>query len=246
MPTLLLSRRYTEDSIQLWRVATRLGWEVLRLDVAEAARYAGPVDAVYAGTTFVDVLQAARGDLRFLAPDPLVLTRLPPELLLRRVRAATLGAVRAASGRRHLKPVRDKLFDARVVDPALEPVGGDCPDDEPVLDAEVVDFDLEVRAFVQDGEVRTSSVYARDGVLAVETPDAATKEATEALVRRLWAVAPQPPCVIDLGRVRGQGWAVVEANAAWGSGLYACDPEEAFGVIRAAVACAEGSGSAAP
>lgn len=183
----------------------------------------------------MDALQEARGDLRFLAPDPLLLTRLPPELLGRRVRASTLGEVRASVGPRHLKPVRDKLFAARVVDPALEPVGDELPDDEAVLDAEVVDLELEVRAFVLDGVVRAASVYARDGALQVEELEDGALSAITPLVRRLWAVAPQPPCVIDLGRIRGGGWVVIEGNAAWGSGLYAADPEGAFEVIRAAV-----------
>lgn len=238
MPTLLLSRRFTDDSIALWRVATALGWEVLRLDASEASRYAGPLHAVYAGTTFVDALQEARGDLRFLAPDPLLLTVLPPELLGRRVRASTLGEVRASAGPRHLKPVRDKLFAARVVDPALEPVGDELPDDEGVLDAEVVDLELELRAFVLDGVVRAASVYARDGELQVEELEDGTLEAISPVVRQLWVVAPQPPCVIDLGRIRGGVWVVIEGNAAWGAGLYAADPEGAFEVICAAVALA--------
>lgn len=37
---------------------------------------------------------------------------------------------------------------------------------------------------------------------------------------------------LDVGVIPGRGWAVVEANAAWGSGLYGADPHEALGVIR--------------
>lgn len=38
--------------------------------------------------------------------------------------------------------------------------------------------------------------------------------------------------VLDIGTISGRGWAVVEANAAWGSGIYGCDPMEVLGVIR--------------
>jgi len=38
--------------------------------------------------------------------------------------------------------------------------------------------------------------------------------------------------VIDVGWITGKGWAVVEQNAAWGAGIYACDPEEYLKVIR--------------
>jgi hypothetical protein len=34
-----------------------------------------------------------------------------------------------------------------------------------------------------------------------------------------------PPAVtLDVGRIEGKGWAVVQANPAWSSGLYDCDP----------------------
>jgi hypothetical protein len=45
--------------------------------------------------------------------------------------------------------------------------------------------------------------------------------------------------VVDVGLTAG-GWAVVEANAAWASGGYACDPDAVLDVvIRAARPMAE-------
>jgi hypothetical protein len=38
--------------------------------------------------------------------------------------------------------------------------------------------------------------------------------------------------VIDVGVIAGRGWAVVEQNAAWGSGLYGCDPFHVLEVLR--------------
>ncbi len=38
--------------------------------------------------------------------------------------------------------------------------------------------------------------------------------------------------VLDVGVIAGRGWAVVEQNAAWGAGLYGCDPAEVLAVIR--------------
>ena len=40
--------------------------------------------------------------------------------------------------------------------------------------------------------------------------------------------------VIDMGRIKGKGWAVIEANAAYSSGLYGCDPIKAIEVIQKA------------
>ena len=43
---------------------------------------------------------------------------------------------------------------------------------------------------------------------------------------------PLPSAVaLDVGTIVGRGWAVVEANPCWGSGVYGCDPA---GVLRAA------------
>jgi len=38
-----------------------------------------------------------------------------------------------------------------------------------------------------------------------------------------------------VGHIKDRGWAVVEANAAWGSGLYGCDPVKVLEVLRCAV-----------
>ena len=38
--------------------------------------------------------------------------------------------------------------------------------------------------------------------------------------------------VVDVGVIAGRGWAVVEQNAAWGSGLYGCDPAEVLRVLQ--------------
>ncbi|HNB74240.1 MAG TPA: hypothetical protein PLS70_24185 [Acidobacteriota bacterium] len=40
--------------------------------------------------------------------------------------------------------------------------------------------------------------------------------------------------VIDVGVISGKGWAVVEANAAFGSGIYGCDPAQVLPVLAEA------------
>ena len=48
-----------------------------------------------------------------------------------------------------------------------------------------------------------------------------------------WLSLP-PAVVVDVGRIAGRGWAVVEANAAWGAGIYGCEPEQVLAVLRRA------------
>ncbi len=43
-----------------------------------------------------------------------------------------------------------------------------------------------------------------------------------------------PAVVLDVGHLQGRGWAVVEANAAWGSGIYGCEPASVLRVVERA------------
>jgi len=38
--------------------------------------------------------------------------------------------------------------------------------------------------------------------------------------------------VVDVGTIRGRGWAIIEQNAPWGAGIYGCDPVEVLHAIR--------------
>ncbi|MBI4747239.1 MAG: ATP-grasp domain-containing protein [Acidobacteria bacterium] len=48
------------------------------------------------------------------------------------------------------------------------------------------------------------------------------------------AVSVPEAVVIDVGVISGKGWAVVEANAAFGSGMYGCDPTQVLQVLATA------------
>jgi hypothetical protein len=48
-------------------------------------------------------------------------------------------------------------------------------------------------------------------------------------------VAVPPAFVLDVGNIARRGWAVVEANSAWGAGIYGCDPAQVLRVLRRAV-----------
>lgn len=41
--------------------------------------------------------------------------------------------------------------------------------------------------------------------------------------------------VIDVGVIKGRGWAAIETNGAWGAGLYGCDPGLVLEVLQSAV-----------
>ena len=107
--------------------------------------------------------------------------------------------------------------------------------------ASPVEWLVEFRCFCLDGQVRTPSPYLREGKLSSEGGYQATVEEFDAatgLAERILndgRIELPRSIVLDVGCIKGQGWGVVEANAAWGSGIYNCDPDEVLDVIRYAV-----------
>lgn len=241
MPMLVLSPRYSSDSIALWQAAIAAGWGTARVgklaEAREVAEGIEPAEVVIYGETIVADMVAEVLDLALLEPDIDWLPRLPAALRLRLVRRTTLAEARTLTGPVFVKPVDEKFFPARVyhgvdVDPQIG-------DDLAVLVAEPVQFGIEVRAFICGREVVALSAYIRDGQLAqTEAGDWPLLPSEEAAARgcleRLLAseVALPPAVVVDVGEIAGRGWAVVEANACWASGLCGADPRAVLPILR--------------
>jgi len=135
-----------------------------------------------------------------------------------------------------VKPPNDKSFTAQVYSS-----GADLPDafddDMTVLVAEPVQWESEYRCFCLDGDVKAVSPYLRSGTLAEGQNccmSQSEKEGVVSFVATIFAANPDTPraIVIDVGQIVGRGWAVVEANSAWGSGIYGCVPNSVLDVIR--------------
>lgn len=165
------------------------------------------------------------------------LVQLPQKLRHREVKLTTLKEARNLDGPIFVKPPNDKSFAAQVYDS-----GGSLPlefdNDMPVLVADPVKWLSEYRCFCLNGKVETLSPYFRSGTLAKQTNYEATgseleeaKQFAERVLASMQKFTPRA-VVIDVGQIVDRGWAVVEANAAWGSGIYGCDPSHVLDVIR--------------
>ena len=164
------------------------------------------------------------------------LPNLPEEYRKRWVYLSTMGEARSMEKAAFIKPPNDKSFPARVYQG--EELPSDYPDEMPVLIAEIVEWEKEFRCFILNRSLKTFSVYLRDGELQRENDFAHTEE-EESEVREFIEtllsderVEILQGTVIDVGVIQGRGWAVVEQNAAWGAGLYGCDPSEVLEVLR--------------
>lgn len=238
-PTLILSPRYTADDQALWRAAIQRGWGVERLSSwrvpDEIAGLARPV--LYLEALMAPMLAASFG-LRLREPPDHFLPRLPARWRKREVRLTTLGEARREGLPAFVKPPNDKSFPARVYD--ADSLPRDYPEETPVLVSEVVSWVCEFRCFLLDRECRASSIYLRHGELQrihdfASSPeeDAACAAFVGALLRDDEVVLPRA-VVLDVGEIEGRGWAVVEANAAWGAGIYGCEPGAVLDVLAEA------------
>ncbi|MFI5380754.1 MAG: ATP-grasp domain-containing protein [Tepidisphaerales bacterium] len=240
MPLLLLAPRISEDSVALWKAAGRVGWTTERLSSWQAPEELSQADlAVYAEPLFVAAIADTLG-LAMIEPSLDWLPSLPRELLRRRIYRSTLKDARSLRSPAFIKAVNDKTFPAAVHEAGLRIAADDVlSDDTPVLISDVVQWEDEYRCFVLDGRVQTASIYWRDGCLARNddgswmNDDCVFNDAIEFAEQVLGrpGLASPPAFVLDVGRIRGQGWAVIEGNSAWAAGIYGCDPERVLPAV---------------
>ena len=128
-----------------------------------------------------------------------------------------------------------KSFKAGVFDKVTNIKGFDSLDlESTVFTSEVVEWELEVRCFVLNNEIKTYSSYWRnDEFDTSQLSEIEQKDMFEFFKDFIKNYAETLPkaIVLDFGIIKGKGWALIEANPAWCSGLYACDAEKALGVI---------------
>ena len=237
MPTLIFTPRHTEDTQALWRAAVRLGWKTERLTgwrVPESLQTL-PDSILYGEALFGPSLAEQLG-LVLLSPPDDWLVRLPFEHKLRRIELTTLEAARSNPDAAFVKPPSDKSFPADVYHGPELPA--DYPDDMPVLVSDVVTWEKEFRCFVLDRKLCTYSIYSRYGDLQSDSGYSSSRDEEEALEQFMSRLLADPrvdlprATVVDAGVIESRGWACVEQNAAWGAGIYGCDPAAVLEVIR--------------
>jgi hypothetical protein len=210
-----------------------MGVEVLREWRVPDEWRAAEGATLYAGPLFADAVAAELG-LGLLEAAPDWLARLPYELTHREIEFSTVAEARQLRRPAFVKPPNDKSFPARVYPDGSRLPGPDAVDDgTPVLVSDIVAFAVEYRLFLLDGEVRTGSRYLTHGELDVVPLDEDPRKAEVlAFAGRLESRQLPSAVVVDIGLLsEGSQWAVVEANAAWASGHYACDPSAALDVV---------------
>lgn len=243
MTHLILSPRHTPDSNTLWKAALNLGWKINRLYKYRIEdNTADSTAKIYGENLFVEVIAQQLG-IALIAIPPSWLATLPTEYLKRKVELKRLKDCRSFTEKLFIKPASGKLFDARVYDSGTELPSSDIQDDKtPVLVSEPVTWAKEFRCFIKQQRLMTLSAYSLVGELHL---DASPQEFADAenFCRKLLNdtnIHLPPSIVIDIGIIKDRGWAVVEANPTFASGIYNCDPAKVLDCLEFACFPANG------
>jgi hypothetical protein len=231
--TLVLSPRYTPDSVALKSAALEMGWAVERLPSWRPPAHLADCEAVPYGEPLFAAVVADSLQLALVEPRLSWVAEIPFDLRRREIKFVDLNEARMQRGQAFIKPADDKCFPARIYQSGAElPPSDVLEGSTPVLISEPVSWEAEFRCFVLDQEVAALSVYSRNGELA-EAEDGTwpaspseTDEAVDFAHHVLRNVSFPPAGALDVGVIKNRGWAVVEANACWGSGIYGCDPHK--------------------
>lgn len=228
--TLLLPPRLTASAERLRDAAHARGLDTVRLDgfaVPEGLRAAH----LHAGPRFADAVAPGLGIGVLEAPSDW-LARLPREFTGREIRLMPIREAYALRRPVFVKSPNDKDIPALVYADGSRLPGPDAVDPRtPVLVSDVARYTAEYRMFLLDGAVHTASRYAEDGRLSLGPAS------SDSLAFAAGLPFPTLPSaiVVDVGLAEGR-WSVIEANAAWASGTYACDPQRALDVVLRAAA----------
>ncbi len=214
----MLSQRFSTDSQAVWNAARSACWDVHR-----AIRYLPPdplpeLVCAYGEVSFCDIM-ADRAGLGLLDPPDDWLANLPQAMLNRKVWFCRARSLRLFRERAFFKPQNDKVFSAGVyergADVPTRYVDPECP----CYVSEVVAWDVEYRCHVLDGLVVRMEFYRMVGVEDVDGVFVEALVFAESVLRTHAHELPSS-VVLDVGRIEGRGWAVVEVNQTHASGIY--------------------------
>lgn len=235
MPTLILTPRYTDDAQLLWNAANQMGWDVVRLTSWKLSKELKSIQepVLYVEALFAQTLAEEFG-IKLVEPSDDFLPKLPEKFVRRKIRLTTLGDARGNGSQFFIKPPNDKSFAAGVYHGCSLPEYFD--NNMPVLVSDIVEWKKEFRCFVNKRRVLTASVYMWDQKFQRDNDYKCLDEYIyEAIGFAQTVVNEQEilgPIVLDVGYIVNKGWAVVEANAVWGSGIYGCDPKKVLLVVK--------------
>ncbi len=230
-----LSPMYTEDSNNLKKASIHSPYELNRFNAKwnVPEEFRADVIAVYGEDIYAEIVEDQCG-LTLMKPDDNWLSVISEEFTKRKI---SYGQLKDYIDQENIfiKCSDFKSFKAGVYQKVTDIKGFDTVDlNSTVFTSEVVEWLLEVRCFVLHGEIKTYSSYWRNDTFDINPLSEIEKKDLFlffSLFIKQYASTLPTAIVLDFGIIKGKGWALIEANPAWCSGLYACDAEKALEVI---------------
>jgi len=230
-----LSPIYTEDSNNLKKASINSSYELNRFnakwDVPE--EFHSDVIAVYGEDIYAEIV-AEQCNLTLTKLADNWFSKISEEFTKRKI---SYGQLKEFVNEENIfiKCSDFKSFKAGVFDKVRNIKGFDSLDlESTVFTSEVVEWELEVRCFVLNNEIKTHSSYWRNNAFNTnplsETEQKELFEFFKDFIQKYSSTLPNA-IVLDFGIIKGKGWALIEANPAWRSGLYDCDAAKALEVI---------------
>jgi hypothetical protein len=242
MPLLLLTpREDIADTFKLADAAQQLGWQAERVSSYQPSRTQYPQDIVLYGETFFTTLVSQKLSYVILEPDFDLLPKFPSHFLKREIRQMTLEEARQLKSPVFAKPADgNKAFESQVYDNGAAIPSRYLSKTLPVITSTPVQWAVEYRFFALERNIATSSVYARNGQLALDehgnwaAPENESAEAVSFCMEILGDLTLElpPALVLDLGFIPDTGWALVEPNPVSSSGIYGCDPQRVLATLQ--------------
>ena len=250
MPLLVVYSRFSRDSQVLRRTAQQLGWETLRLDGRELPDWVNAAEPDVAIFATMPEAQSIADQLArtLLGCGADWLPRLPYLFRQREMEVTTFADALTRPAGKFIKSAITKHLAGKLWTP--EELRQESQRRHPglaVLVAEPIEFLVEYRCFVANREVAAISPYRRFDKNFDESAPSMHEPADERAAALNFArtvlnsehVESPPAFVLDVGLVNDRGWAVVEANECWASGIYHCDPGQVLRTLQQACIPAE-------
>lgn len=243
-PLLLLHKRHTPDDSAIWRVAIRCGWNTERTDAFHVKEHIEGRELVrYYGNVLHASQIAEYLPFRFIPIEPGILPSLT-KFTKRKMEMVSFGNLgQPVKQTAFYKPVNEKWFTAKVYNEGESIVPDHLLIDDLIYVSEIVKFVDEVRCFVLDGEIMTSSLYRINGQVwdltglspgDINFDNRIKDTPIPGYIKEICQNNILPKgVVIDFGRLENGDWVLIEFNEAYASGLYYCDPYLCFPVICA-------------
>lgn len=246
MSVLILYPRRSPSTVLLADEAKALGWDTIRLEkpeISNSVELAGrPCALFYTPPGCFEVAQQLA--LILVACPADWLPKLPKKYLGRTIKQLSLEEAVTIPERFFYKPALNKYFETGIYNgSSLAEKTPGFPPGFQILQSEIVRWTVEYRCFIRAGRVLTHCPYRRGSQATRGQGDSmgASREEFEEALSFAQSLLDDPNIqyppafVLDVGKIEGQSWAVIEANECWASSIYSCDPSKVLETLLGGV-----------